>query len=92
MKQPRLEGTHRGFLGGFGVVPAADVECTVGGEEAQFVGRGPADVAGLAAAAGLGLLDRPLDGDHDVAEVGTTTGRERERTARCRVPRPVAPG
>ena len=52
-----------------GVVPAADVERAVGHEQAQLVGGRPADVAGLAAAARLGLLARPLDGDDDVAEV-----------------------
>ena len=59
----------------------------MGREEAQLVGRRPADVAGLAAAAGLGLLDGPLDGDDDVAEVRPAAGREREvglrGTARC---------
>ncbi len=56
-----LEGAHGGLLCRLGVVPAADVEGAVGREEAQLVGGGPAHVAGLAAAAGLGLLGRPLD-------------------------------
>ena len=39
LKEPCLEGAHRGLLGGFGVVPAADVERAVGRQEAQLVGR-----------------------------------------------------
>ena len=73
-----LEAAHRGLFGRVGVVPAADVERAVDHEEPQLVGRRPADVAGLAAAAGLGLLDRPLDRDDDVAEMRSAAGRQRE--------------
>jgi len=58
--------------------PTADVEGAVDRQQAQLVGRRPAAVAGLAAAARLSLLDRPLDRDHDVAKVSSATGRERE--------------
>src|SRR6185436_16548060 len=78
MKEPRLESPHRGLFGGFGVVPAADVEGAVGRQEAQFVRRGPSHVACLATVAGLGLLGGALDGDHDVAEVRPAAGREWE--------------
>lgn len=50
----------------------------MGREEPQLVGRRPAHVAGLAAAARLGLIDRPFDRDDDVAEVLPSTGRKRE--------------
>ncbi len=50
-------------------------------EEAQLVRGRPADVAGLAAAAGLGLLDGALHGDDDVAEVEAGAGRQEERAA-----------
>jgi hypothetical protein len=73
-EEPGLEGAHRRFLGRFGVVPATDVEGAVGRQKAQLVGGGPADVAGLAAVAGLGLLDGALDGDDDVANVLSATG------------------
>src|SRR3954467_15964907 len=39
-----LERWCRGLFGGFGVVPAADVEGPVGREQAKLVGRRPADV------------------------------------------------
>src|SRR6476646_1552421 len=77
-----LEGAHGGFLCGFGVVPAADVERAVGREEAQLVGCGAAGVAGLAASARLGLFDGTLDRDHDVAQVLPSTGRQWEIWAR----------
>jgi len=54
------------------------VEGAVGRQEAQFVRRGPSHVACLATVAGLGLLGGALDGDHDVAEMRTPAGRERE--------------
>ena len=82
-----LESAHRGLLGRLGVVPAADVERAVGHEEPQLVGRRPADVAGLAAAAGRGLLDRALDRDDDVAEMGRGPG---QHAASRRAPRPRA--
>src|SRR5450759_2985314 len=53
-----LQRPHRGLLGGLRMVPAAEVESAVDHEQADLVGRGPADVAGLAAAA----LDRPERG------------------------------
>ena len=41
-------------------------------------------ISGLAATARLGLLDGPLHGDHDVAEVEACPGREEERRAGVR--------
>ena len=70
-----LEGAHRGLLGRFGVVPAADVERAMGREEAKLVGSGRAHVAGLAAAAGPGLLGSAFDGNDDVAEMPTAARR-----------------
>src|SRR6187431_2278311 len=64
-----LERAHRGLFGRLGVVPAAQMEHAVGHEEPELVDRRPADVAGLAAPAGLGLADRALDRDRDVADV-----------------------
>ena len=78
-QEPALERAHRGFLGGLGVVHAHDVERAVGHEEPELVGRRPADVTGLAAAAGLGLLDGPLDRHDDVAEVRPAAARTRQR-------------
>src|SRR6185312_2545736 len=60
-EESSFEGAHGHLLCGFGVVPTADVEGAVRREEAQFVGGGPAHVAGLAAAACLGLLDGAFD-------------------------------
>ena len=84
-KKLAFEGAHRGLLGRFGVVPAADVERPVGDEEAQLVGRRPADVAGVPAPPGLRLLDRALDRDDDVTEMGQAAWRERK--GRCGSPR-----
>ena len=53
----------------------------MGHEQAQLLRRGPSDIAGLAATAGLGLLDRPLDRHHDVAEVDAGPGRARDSGA-----------
>ena len=50
----------------------------MGDQEAQLVGGRPADIAGPAAAALLGLLHRPLDRHDDVAEVRPGARRERE--------------
>jgi hypothetical protein len=60
-EQPALEGSHRVALDSFGVVPAAYMEHAVDGEQAQLVGRGPADGAGVPASALVGLGDRALD-------------------------------
>ena len=78
-QQTRLHGSHRGFLVGFGVIHAHDVQRPVGDEESQLVGGRPTDVTRLAATSGLGLLSGTLDGHDDVAEVGTLTGRQDER-------------
>ncbi|MDQ6794573.1 MAG: hypothetical protein M3067_07125 [Chloroflexota bacterium] len=48
-------------------------------EQPQLVGRGPAQVTGLAAAAGFGLLDRPLDRNDDVTERLAHARRQWER-------------
>src|SRR6187431_2629259 len=77
-EQPALQRPHGGFFLGFCMVPPADVEGAVRHEEPQLVGRGPANVAGVAASAGLGLLDRPLHGDDDVPEVRTAAWWEDE--------------
>src|SRR5919206_4452287 len=47
-------------------------------EESQLVGGRPADVARLAAAAGLGLFDRTLERYDDVAERRACARRQRE--------------
>ena len=48
-------------------------------------------VAGLAAATLFGLLDRPLDADHDIAELQPLPGRQRERRRRCQRRGPPGP-
>ena len=86
----RLQGAHRGLLGRFGMVPAAQVQRAVDREQPELVGRRPADVAGLAATALDGLLDRPLDRDDDVAEMQAPAGRQRK--GRGRRSAPARPG
>ena len=61
-------------------------------EEPQLVGGRPPQISGLAAAARLGLLDGPLDGDHDVAEVEARSRREEERRTEVRASGAVARG
>ena len=56
------------------MVVATDVERAVGHQQEQLIGGRPADVPGLAAAAALGLLDRPFHRDDDVPEVGRRPG------------------
>ena len=77
-QEPLLKRAHFALLGRVGVVPAADVERAVGHEQAELVGTGPADVAGLAAATLARLLDRPLDRDDDVAQMDAAAGRADE--------------
>ena len=91
-QQASLERAHRRLLVGLRVVPAADVQGAVGRRAGAARRRRPADVAGLAAPAGLGLLDRPLDRDDDVAEVGPAARRQRERPAAGVPARPSRPG
>src|SRR3954463_3682656 len=78
-EQATLEGAHGRFFVGLGMVPSADVEGTVRDEQAHLVRRRPGDVARLSAATLDGLLDRPLDRDDDVAEMGSPAGGQRER-------------
>ncbi len=77
-EQTPFERAHGGLLGRLRVVQAADVKCAVGDQQAQLVGRGPADVAGLTATTGFGLLGGPLDRHDDVTERGPATRRQRE--------------
>ena len=88
-EQPALEGAHRGLLVRLGVVEAADMERAVRDEEAELFGGGPADIAGVAAAAGLGLLAGALDRDHEVAKV---RAGDRAAAADRRGGRPLAAG
>ena len=78
VEESALELPHRRLLDRLRVVPAADVERAVDAEQPEFVGRRPAHVTGLAATPLDGLLDRPLDRDDDVAEMGPAARRKRE--------------
>src|SRR5512142_994956 len=69
-QQALLEGSHRRLVRRLRVIPATQMERPVRCKQSELVRRRPADIARLAAAALLGLLDRALDGDRDVADVG----------------------
>ena len=91
-EQPALEGAHRGFLLRLGVIEATDVERAVGDEQPELLRGGPADIAGVAAAAGLGLLAGALDGDHEVAKMQALTRRPRVAARRGLRPPAVRSG
>ena len=78
-EQFAFEGAHRGLLGRFGVIPAADMQRPMRDEQAQLVGRRPpADVARVPATPGFRLFSCALDRDDDVAEMRQAAGWERE--------------
>ena len=60
------------------MVPAADVERAVDGQQEELLGRRPIHIPGLTAAALPGLGHGPLDRDDQVAEVGPEPGRQGE--------------
>ena len=91
-EEPLLQGAHRVPLSGIGVVPAADVQGAVGHEEPQLVGRRPADVAGLAAAALVGLGDGALDRDRRCRPGAAGRRRQDERAGRMGAAGGRAPG
>jgi hypothetical protein len=73
-----LERTHRSFFGRIRVIPAAEVQSAMSHEQPELVGRRPSDVSGLTATPSVRLLDRALDGHHDVADRLPNARRQRE--------------
>src|SRR4051794_36297518 len=89
-EEAALELAHRRLFLRLRMIPAADVERPVGHEESELVPRVPADVAGLAATAGGGLVHGPFDRHDHVAQVHASAGREREGCLRTLAPGPAA--